>query len=136
MSIATIEAQIEVLVAEVTAIKAKYDYPALELGKKLPALIIIYDGVSQDYEATTQTDTTYRFEFTLYYRAEGKTLKTNWDAMKADAKSLLDKFRANPDLNNTCWTSIIRSGRTIIDAANEPKFIGHSFTLECQKVET
>jgi len=135
MSIEVIENQIETLVSEVVDIKAVYDYPVVELGRKLPALIVIYDGFEQGFEAVKQTETTYRFEFTLYFAAEGKKLKSVWDAVKTVSKAILDKFRSNPTLNDTVYQSIIRRGNTMIEAADRPRWLGHTFVLEARKIE-
>ena len=142
MSITTIENQIEVLVNEVTDISKCYTYPVSELGRSLPALIIIYNGISQGYEAVKQTATTYNFEFTLYENAEGRTLENNWDKLKSYATDILDKFRANPSLNGTVWNSIITSGETIIikesggsTREGRPKYVAHTFSLEATQTE-
>ncbi len=137
MSIASIETEIDTLVSEITDIKETYTYPVFRLSRRLPALMIIYDGIDQDYEAVQQTETKYRYEFTLYFPAEGRNLESNWADLKSTAIKVLNKFRNNPTLNNIVLQSIIRTGRTIIDVDQErPKWIGHSFVLEAVKIET
>lgn len=143
MSIQTIENQIETLVNEVTDISKTYTYPVAELGRSLPALIIIYDGISQGHEAVNQTETTYQFEFTLYEKAEGRTLENSWNNIKSLAVDILAKFRVNPTLNSTVWGSIITGGETMIINTNEgrvnesrTKYIAHTFNLEATKTES
>jgi len=137
MSIQTIETQIEALVAEVTEVQAVYDYPVAELGRKLPALVVLYDGFGQDFEATRQTDTTYRWELSLYWAAEGRTLEDVWDLVKTTVPLILNKFRQSPQLNGAVWGSILRSGEPIIEVVNDlPRVIGHSFLLEATQTET
>lgn len=117
-------------------LEANYDYPVVQLGRKLPALITIYEGIEQDHEAINQTGTTYTFENTLYLATEGKTLETSWHSVKMESEKILARFRINPTLNGTCWGSIISSGASMIDASDQPKWLGHTFTLEARKTES
>ncbi len=138
MSISAIEQQIAAVVSGVVSIKKTYTYPVAEIGRLLPALVVVYDGFSQEPAAGKSTDTAWRFEFTLFLPAEGKTLEKNWTDLKALVPALLTAFRTNPGLNGACWTSIIEAGDPIIhipSPAEQPQFIGHSFRLVAKKEE-
>lgn len=133
MGLAEVETQIVTLAREIVDLQAVYDYPVFDLGRKLPALLVLYDGVAQEPGPAKATDTEWAWEFTLYLPAEGRKLETVWDEVKDLAVSVLDKFRANPGLNETAWTSIIESGEPVIDIPADPKakpkWVGHSFRL-------
>ncbi len=139
MSIPTIEAAISSIVAGVTSIQAAYTYPVAELGRKLPALLILYDGFDQEPAAVTDTETAWRFEFTLYLPADGKTLQKAWTDLKTLVPAILSAFRVNPGLNASCYDSIIQAGEPIMHIPQEPngqpKFVGHTFKLTARKVE-
>ena len=117
-----------------------YDYPVADIGRNLPALVLIYNGFNQEHEAVRQTDTTYNFEFTLYLPAEGRTLENNWNDIKQLSTKVLNRYRQKATLNSQVWGSIITSGDTIIDAESraqgrKTKWIGHTFNLEVTKTE-
>lgn len=139
MSIAAIEAQIVATVATVTDIQATYNYPVADLGRKLPALVIIYDGFEQTPGPDKATELAWRWEFTLFLPAEGKSLAQNWAGLKALVPQVLQAFRRNPGLGGTCWSSLIEAGQPIIHAAQPgapTQFIGHTFRLVVRKEET
>jgi hypothetical protein len=140
MSIQAIEAQIIATVATVTEINASYTYPVADLGRKLPALVVIYDGFQQTPGPDKATDLAWRWEFTLFLPAEGKSLEKSWTDLKALVPKVLQAFRRNPGLdgNGTCWTSIIEAGDPIIHAAQPgapTQFVGHTFRLVARKEE-
>jgi len=139
MSIETIEEQIVVVAKGVVDLKAVYDYPVFELGRDLPALMVLYDGMTQGPGPDRHTETHYNFDFTLYFPIEGRNLKQNWLDVKKLVPKVLNVFRGNPGLNGTVWWSLITAGQPIIDIPADPKakpkWMGHSFTLTTRKEE-
>lgn len=139
-SVVDIETQIELLVKDITEILAVYKYPVTELGRKFPALVILYNGFTAGSAPNRSTETRYNYEFTLYLPLEGRNIEITWAELKVLVPKILDKFRANPGLGSTVWWSIIEAGEPIIqipmNPADKPKWIGHSFRLRAQKEET
>jgi len=132
-SITDIEAQIVAKMGEITGIKKSYDYPVLDIGRKVPCLIILYDGFSQEPEAALTTSVTWRWKLTLCYALES-ALKNRWADLKDLVPEILDKFRANPGLGGTCWYAELKAGEAVIhvpaDPSEGPRWFGHEFTVE------
>lgn len=131
MSISAIQAGIVSTVSSITELKAVYTYPITDLGRKLPALVVLYDGFDQVWTGETGHEIRWRFEFSLFLPADGKNLKAVWDELIALVPALLGAFRNNPGLGGTCWISDIEAGETVIHAAaaESARFVGHTFRL-------
>jgi hypothetical protein len=124
------------IVSSVTTLEATYDYPVVKLGRQLPALIILYDGFNQSKEAVNQTGTSWNYTMLLYLAAEGRNLETSWNSLVDLVPQILDEFRANPGLNDTCWGSVVTSGKPLLTEVDNTRLLVHDFNLVAQKVET
>ncbi len=132
-AIKDLEAQIAARMREITGIKQTYDYPVLDIGRKLPCLIILYDGFGQEPGAAKTSQVIWRWKLTLCYALE-TPLSGRWADLKALVPEILDKFRANPGLGGTCWYAVLKAGEAVIHAPADPnegpRWFGHEFILE------
>lgn len=131
MSIESIQTAIVNVVASLVKIEATYTYPVADVGRKLPALIVVYDSVEQRMDAD---DRVWAYDMTLFLPADGKRLEHSWGVLTDTTQALLDAFNADRTLGGACWNSYVESGEAIINTppnGASPRFIGHTFRLFC-----
>ncbi len=131
--IKAIQDQVRAIISGLVEIRATYTYPIADLGRQLPALLVLYDGFSQTRISRNRHDTLWRFELSLYLPAEGKRLDIAWSEVLSLVPVILQVFRGNPTLNDSCRTSTVASGEPVIHtpAPGTPtQYIGHTFKLE------
>lgn len=133
-SIEAVEKEIANIIGGIVELEAAYTYPVVELGRMLPALVVLYDGFNQERMSRTMHNLTWSFEFTVYLPADGKRLDGPWERLLVLVPSIVDAFRANPSLNGVARDSMIENGEPIMHtpASGTSQFVGHSFHLQVQ----
>ena len=132
-AIETVEKQIEAVAKTIVDVKTVLDYPVERVPGQLPAMSIIYQGVSQTPATHMHTDNVWRFEMTIMLPVEN--LKKSWLRMKDLAPTVLETFRQNPGLNGSCYYSLITAGEAFINTAENNSHFGHTFNLEVHREE-
>jgi hypothetical protein len=124
------------MIRDVTGIAAVYTTPRWTLTRKLPAILVLYDGFSQT-SMTFRTDrTVYTFKLTVYWALEGQGEKVDalWENIGSTAREIVTALRADQKLRGTALLSRVTRGRPIIHLPEfvqaKPRWIGHSFQVE------
>lgn len=133
MSIELIAEAIGEIASEITAIQTVYTKPIFELSRKLPAILVMYDGFEQSPLELHSDVMDYKYELTVYYRLEGTDIGPLWTRVCGLANTVVSKYRQHYTLHGTVLKSRIISGRPIVDVPTtvqaKPKWIGHTFKL-------
>lgn len=139
MNIEDIATAIGEIASEISGIQTVYTKPVWELSRKLPSILVLYDGFDNMPLELHSDEMSYKYEMTLYFRLEGTDVGPLWSRVCTFANVIVSTFRLEPTLHDTVLKSRIVSGRPIVDVPTtvqaKPKWIGHTFKLHASAEE-
>ena len=133
MSLQSIRNAIVDVLGTVVEIKTVVKTPKQKLVGPLPLVVVLYAGFSQSPAAVKTTQTVYSFDVDLYLPA--KNMDQAYEDLLELVPRVLEAFRKNPGLSQTCYYSIVESGTPFFNDAVEQPHVGHSFRIEVRKIE-
>lgn len=118
---------------DVVQVKKTYDFPVFEIGRPLPALVVVYDGFEQEPMSQDSYLLKLRYECALYLPLETQDVRKPWVEMQGLAGQLVDVFRDDPTLDDRVFAASLDAGEAVVHAPADPHrkpiWIGHTFAV-------
>lgn len=121
------------LLSEVSEVRNIITHPMSEVGRTLPALVLVYEGFDERLQTNETGRITLRWKATLVWALDGKSTETVWVMVKQVADRLINVVRNNATLNGLVHGLLIDSGEPVIGSGDGYAYIGHSFTISVWK---
>lgn len=128
-----IEDALAQILAGVAGVKKVIRHPINDLGRELPAIILLYAGFDQRLTTAETGRITLKWKATIVWPLDARTAQGSWDQVKTLVPAIFTALRNNATLSGLCHGVLVEAGEPTI-STGEVQYVGHSFNISVWRI--